>query len=135
VINQKKADPERAAALIKEIDAQKLKLQDAPAEADRYSGGLVQAMALMTVVTITNTIASLEQQHTTAKYGLAVPSAASAVAAAQRTTASSTTATRAASKNDPKGAVEKPNDCLKIDTFDSSVLQTNDTYTELASKV
>jgi hypothetical protein len=73
VVQATKDDPIRAAQLAAEIEAQKVKLAQAKAESDRYSGGLVQAISLVSVATVGNTVAMLEQQHLMAKYGLALP--------------------------------------------------------------
>jgi len=73
VVQATKDDPIRAAQLTAEIEAQKAKLAQAKAEADRYSGGLLQGLSLMSVATVGNTIAMLEQQYLLAKYGLALP--------------------------------------------------------------
>ncbi|MGB8957952.1 MAG: hypothetical protein WCC00_02950 [Candidatus Aminicenantales bacterium] len=134
VVNRVETDPARAAELAREIEGQKTKVTEARAEADRYSGGLVQAMAETSVATARNTLAMLEQQYFIAKYGLAMPSAPSGTATATKTetktvAASSTAAAPAASSR--LGAES----CLKIETFDSSVLSTNDVFTELAWKV
>lgn len=138
-------DPTKAGELAEQIDAQRAEVSKARAEADRYSGGLVRAMAETTVATSQNTLAMLEQQYFVAKYGLAIPSAsaakelpaereqAPASAANEETTATPAiheTATPAASSPGGHGAA----DCLKIQTYDSSILSTNDVFTELAWK-
>lgn len=68
-----KPDPARAAELVKEIDTQTAALAAAQAEADKYSGGLVHAMALSTVATNAQTLAMLRQSYVIAKFGLASP--------------------------------------------------------------
>ena len=73
VVQAVRDDPIRAAQLATEIEAQKVKLAQAKAEADRYSGGLMQAMSLVSAATVANTVAVLEQQHLVAKYGLGLP--------------------------------------------------------------
>jgi len=135
IVNASKTDPTRAAELAKEIESQKAKIAEARAEADRYSGGLVQAMAETAVATSRNTLAMLEQQYFIAKYGLAMPPAPSETAPATQTGSKIGSASSAATP-----AVDAPNrqgagDCLKIETFDSSILSTNDVFTELAWKV
>ena len=131
VVNVSKADPARAAELSKDIEAQKVKVADARREADRYSGGLVQAMAETTYNTAGNTLAMLEQQYFIAKYGMAAPNPPPAVSGVSGSTAITSPKTAAPLS----GAASKPRDCLKIATFDSSVLSTNSVYTELAWKV
>jgi hypothetical protein len=73
VTHSTEEDPIRAAQLAAEMEAQTAKLVQARAEANRYSGGLIQAMSLMQAATMANTIAMLEQNHLIAKYGLAAP--------------------------------------------------------------
>ncbi|MGH9363797.1 MAG: hypothetical protein ACRD1B_00830, partial [Thermoanaerobaculia bacterium] len=80
VVNTTKPDPDRAAELAKEIEAQKQKVAEARREADRYAGGLVQALSETTVATARNTLAMLEQQYVVAKYGLTLPTPPSAAA-------------------------------------------------------
>jgi hypothetical protein len=134
VANATKTDSIKAAELAKEIESQKAKVAEARAEADRYSGGLVQAMSETSVATARNTLAMLEQQYFIAKYGLAMPTAASGTASALKTEAKATAVSSAA----PAPAVpsrQGAEGCLKIEAFDSSVLDANDTFTELAWKV
>jgi hypothetical protein len=68
-----KPDPERAAELEKEIATQSAALAAAEAEASKYSGGLIHAMALSTVATHAQSLAMLRQSYVAAKFGLAVP--------------------------------------------------------------
>lgn len=135
VVNTAKPDPARAAELAREIESQRAKVAEARAEADRYSGGLVQAMAETSVATARSTLAMLEQQYFTAKYGLALPSLAPSAAGTPPTADKGASATRPARQGslpqEKAGAAE----CLKIQAFDSSVLSTNDVFTELAWKV
>ena len=58
------------AAVEQEIATTRAKLQEAVAEADRYSGGLLQAMSLSTVATTRNSLAMLEQRRLALKYSL-----------------------------------------------------------------
>jgi hypothetical protein len=97
-------------------------------------------MAETAVATNRNTLAMLEQQYFIAKYGLAVPIVAAAlpVPTVTGSTVTSTAGPAAAGSAAPaSGAGTRPSaaDCLRIDTFDSSVLSTNDVFTELAWKV
>jgi hypothetical protein len=135
VVNATKPDPTRATELAKEIESQRAKVEEARAEADRYSGGLVQAMAETAVATNRNTLAMLEQQYFVAKYGLAIPAVAAAQPAPTETGPKTTSAPSSAAPL--TGARSRPGagECLKIETFDSSVLSTNDVFTELAWKV
>jgi hypothetical protein len=67
-----KPDPERAAQLDAEIQAKQRDLDNAKAEAAKYSGGLVKAMKLSSVATIEQTLALLSQEYLRSKYGLAL---------------------------------------------------------------
>jgi hypothetical protein len=61
-----------------------------------------------------------------------------AFASPLKSTATSSAATnglRAAAAPSTPAVAAKPNNCLKIDTFDSSVLSSNDIFTELAWKI
>lgn len=71
------ADPKRSSDLLAEIREQEADLLRAREEAAKYSGGLVHAMALSTVATRAQTIATLKHAQLVAKYGLAnvVPAA------------------------------------------------------------
>lgn len=129
VVNSSKPDPARADELLAEIDAQQKKVAEARREADRYTGGLVKALSESTAATATNSLAMLEQQYFIAKYGLAVPSVSQGAAAAAAAPGS-----RRASAPSPGPTGSKGSECLKIDTFDSSVLSSNDVFTELAWK-
>ncbi len=137
VVNVAKSDPTKAADLAKEIEAQKVKVAEAKAESDKYAGGLVKALAETNVTTARNTLTMLEQQYFVAKYGLVmpIPSASGASgedtgAGKQSTTTGNTIPIAPASSKEPKAG-----ECLKIKTFDSSVLSSNNVYTELAWKV
>lgn len=134
VVNVTKPDPARADALLKEIETQKVKVAQARTEAARYSGGLVQAMAAASAATTQNTLALLEQQYYVAKYGMAVPTAASdATVAAQEKSEAVAAANTASEANTPEHS-DNPKECLKFEGLDSSVLSSNDVFTELAWK-
>lgn len=135
VVNATKPDPTRAAELAKEIESQGAKVAEARAEADRYAGGLVQAMAETAVATNRNTLAMLEQQYFIAKYGLAMPSASAQGSEAAETKSKSRSASSAAAPTAGASSQQGAGGCLKIETFDSSILSSNDVFTELAWKV
>lgn len=67
-----KADAERAGQLEAELGKQEVKVSEAEAKANLYSGGLVGAMAVMGAATERNSLAMLRQQYLIAKYGLAL---------------------------------------------------------------
>lgn len=135
VVNITKPDPLRAAELEKEVESQRAKVADARAEADRYSGGLVQAMAEAAVATSRSTLAMLEQQYVIAKYGLAMPSVpAQGRAGAEKQSKTTSTSTQVPPAGAPSSQQNR-GDCLEIATFDSSILSANDVFTELAWKV
>ena len=117
-------DPELAANLLVEIEDQRTKISEAEQEAARYSGGLVQAMALSAVATQRNTLAMLEHKYFSAEYGLAAPMPTASPEAG------------VASGAAPEAPASNPAaDCLKIEDFDSSVLDRNVVYVELAWRV
>lgn len=124
VVSGSEPDSELASRLLVEIESERSKLAEAEQEAARYSGGLVQAMALSAVATQRNTLAMLEQRYFTAEYGLATP-----VPTASTTASAGGAAAPAPPANNPAA------DCLKIEDFDSSVLDRNDTFVELAWRV
>lgn len=67
-----KPDPAIAASLESEAATQKLKIEQARADADRYSGGLIKAQKESTIATMESTLAMIEQRALTTKYGLAL---------------------------------------------------------------
>lgn len=117
-------DHELAANILAEIEDQRTKITEAEQEATRYSGGLVLAMSLSAVATQRNTLAMLEQRYFAAKYGLATP-----MPTASPEAGISSGATPAAPASNPTA------DCLDIEDFDSSVLDRNNTFVELAWRV
>jgi len=133
VVNVTKADPAKADELVKEIAAQEQKVAEARREADRYSGGLIQAISESTVATNKQTLAMLEQQYFIAKYGMALlpPTDLEQSGTSNTVTAAAPVSTRTAAVRPPS----KADQCLKIDSsYDSSVLSSNTVYTELAWK-
>lgn len=66
------ADPERAKSLESEMARQEKQVSEAESKAVG-AGGLVGAMAQMSVATESNTLSLLRQQYLVAKYGLALP--------------------------------------------------------------
>lgn len=56
-----------------DIASAKIKLQADQTEADRYSGGLLQSMALMAAATDRTTLSQLYLAYYAKKYGLALP--------------------------------------------------------------
>ncbi len=118
-------DHELAATLLAEIENQRTKVAEAEKEAARYAGGLVRAMALSAVATQRNTLAMLEQRYFSAEYGLATPP----MPAASPEAGNVSGATPAAPVSNPAA------DCLDIEDFDSSVLDSNSVFVELAWRV
>lgn len=66
-----KPDVVLAASLESEAAAQKLRIEQARVDADRYTGGLIKATRESTIATMESTLAMLEQRALMAKYGLA----------------------------------------------------------------
>lgn len=85
-------DAARASVLDLLIQAKKAELVTARADADRYSGGLVAALKQTTVATVEQTIATLELEFLTAKYGLAVPAVGATATGTTRPTDSPSSA-------------------------------------------
>jgi hypothetical protein len=71
-------DPELAASLAPEIEAQQRVLDAERAEAARFSGGLVHALKLSAAATQEQSLSMLRQRYLIARYGLHVPPAAAA---------------------------------------------------------
>lgn len=129
VVKQATTDSGRAKALAAEIEVQRAKLAEARAESERYSGGLIKALAETTVATAANTVAMLEQGRLMAEYGLALPGVP--LAEAERPSEAIRPQAQPVTPPSPRPSVA---DCLKIETFDSSVLSSNNTFTEVAWK-
>lgn len=70
VIPATKVDPALAATLEGEIAAQRLRIEQARIEADKYTGGLIKATRENTIATMESTVAMIERKALTAKYGL-----------------------------------------------------------------
>ena len=135
-------NPVQAAAIAKEIVAQTSKVTEAEAESARYEGGMVKALAEMAVATQRSSLAMLQQQYLVAQYGIAVPVAAlkappqaaieSATGAGEPASVPTEASSPAAASG---GSTTQPNNtCVKIGTYDSSVLSSNDSFVELAWK-
>ncbi len=71
-----KPDPAVVVSLDGEASAQRLKIEQARVDSDRYSGGLIKAQKESTIATMENTLAMLEQKALISKYGLGLPTAA-----------------------------------------------------------
>lgn len=92
-------DEARATRLSEEIAKEEVKLATAEKEASKYSGGLLQVMALTTAATSQQTLAMLRQQMLVAKYGLALPKAGASAKMESKT--SDAPPPSAAPKSDP----------------------------------
>jgi hypothetical protein len=134
-VNGTTPDPARAAAIEREIEAQKVKLAEAQVEADRYSGGLVRGVAETSVATIRTTLALLDQQYLIVHYGIATPISVSSGRDSEKSESSASEQTTRTADSAGENQSNRDEKCLKVKTFDSSVLSTNDVYTELAWKV
>ena len=121
VVNASDPDPERAAELLEDILAQRRRVDEARRRAEKYSGGLVRAMAQSTAATASNTLAMLEQQYFAAKYGIPIALPAGP--------------TRSVPSAPTPAVGENPEKCLEITDFGSSVVSSNPVYSELAWKV
>lgn len=92
-------DEAKAAQVSDEITKEEAKLADAQKEVAKYSGGLLQVMAMTTVATEQQTLAMLRQQMLSAKFGLAIPKVEAASSSASTSTPASAPAPTA--KPDP----------------------------------
>jgi hypothetical protein len=115
-----------------EIAANAIKIREQEAEAARYTGGLTQAMSLATLATLRQTQAMLEQKQLSLKFGL--PQYVGFMDA-NRAAAPATPPAASVPVAHPALNMTPSQTCLKIQTFDSSVLSTNNVYMELAWKV
>jgi hypothetical protein len=129
-----KPNPARAAELASEIEKESVKLREAQAQSDRYSGGLVKAVDEMSVATLKGTIAMLDQQYLVAKFGIAVPTLGSTARVAASTSPPETTSAPAPTPASSDEA-ETPQQCIKLASYDSSILSSNSVFVELAWKV
>lgn len=76
------ADDKTLDAIEKDLEKARTKLQSDEAEADRYSGGMIQAMALMAAATDRTALSQLGMAYYAKKYGFAMPTGAGAVGGA-----------------------------------------------------
>jgi hypothetical protein len=113
-----------------EIASTRLKIDQQELEVSRHGGGLIQAMSLATLETMRQTVAMLEQRRTTLKYAL--PQTVPDGGISRRAALSSATPAQSVPPDDGRASAAA---CLKIQTVDSSVLSTNNVFTELAWKV
>jgi hypothetical protein len=74
----------------------------------------------------------LEQQYAVAKFGLAMPTATGSAPVQEK--AGTVAAANAPSAPTASEPADNPKDCLKFEGLDSSVLSSNDVFTELAWK-
>ncbi len=77
VVQVANPDEARASKLEQEFQTQLALVQQARADAARYTGGVVHSLKLSTVATHELTLANLRQQLLSAKYGLVLPTAES----------------------------------------------------------
>lgn len=121
------SDSQKLAEVESEMGSTRSKISQQQLEVARYSGGLTYALSLSTLETLRQTLALLEQRRVILKYG------AEQLQAAIPTGRGATTSGAVPVAEGNRG----PNaaGCLKIQSFDSSVLSTNNVFTELAWKV
>ena len=80
------ADDTTLTNIEKDLEKLKAKLHSDEEKADRYSGGLIQSMALMAAATDRTTLSQLCMIYYARKYGLAIPASAGAPREAPRGT-------------------------------------------------
>ncbi len=113
-----KPDPQRAKQLEAELTEQEIKVSEADAKANLYSGGLIGVMAVMGAATESNTLAMLRQQYLIAKHGLASPlqNPSTYIASAQRAEATPTDAV-------PGPADEDADEVLREQILEATLLR------------
>ena len=112
------------AAVIREIESIRRDIQRQQAEADKYSGGLVQAMALATVNTSRQTLAMLEQKRLALEFGL--PQYVAFISDAARP---------ASAVADPGPTIKEPAKLVEIVSVDARVTERNDSWWKYAWKL
>ena len=127
-----KSNSSREAEILADLVAAKEELAVAEAEADRYTGGLVQALALTTVMTHRQTVAMLTQAALAARYGLAVPEVESDAIKPNSADGKLESTTSNPATTDLK--MESASECLRVVDFGSSLLDRNDTFARVAWK-
>jgi hypothetical protein len=123
------APPADAAVQASAVEAEIAKLETTiakqQAEADRYSGGLVQALSLSTVATSRQTLAMLRQKYLALKFGL------------PQFIGFSTTTPETAGRSSSPGATPtptspRPQDLFEIVNVDSRVTESNTSWSRFA---
>jgi len=123
-------DTVRARSLLREIGDLTADIEDSRREANRYSGGLVHAMAMSTVATQEQTLAMLEQAYLSSKYGLSFAIAP----ASEGTMASLPVESHAPVASRPTSSPE-PAKTFEIIDVDSRVTESNSTWSKFAWKL
>lgn len=111
------------ASVEEEIRALKAKILLEQAEADRYSGGLVQAMSLATVATSRQTLAMLEQKRLALAFGLP-----QYIGFATSTGAAPATPAAPRPAQQPTAPARPPEATFEIVSIDYRVTERNDTF-------
>jgi len=104
--------------------------EDALRESEKYSGGLLQVLALSTAATSKQTIAMLKLQRIGAKYGIFVPEIESGILSPSHSTHGSAT-----TRPELGGIDSKPKPKLEILSIDGKVTETNQVWWKYAWKV
>lgn len=114
-----------------ELEDMKAKIGAAEVEAAKYSGGLIQAMALSTVATLRQSQAMLEQKRLSLKYGL--PQFIGFAESNKAASGSSLAATEPPPSVSPVEPQAEKN--WEIVSVDSKVTESNDTWWKYAWKL
>jgi hypothetical protein len=127
--------PTDLAGVESEIAATKASIEKQQAEAEKYSGGIVLAMALSTLATSRQTLAMLEQKRLAIKYGMP-----QFIGFAETIAASGSASTTPPRANAPKiapaaGDPLKPSGLFEIVDIDSRVTESNETWSKFAWKL
>ena len=126
-------DAGREAEIAQDLLAAMDELGAAEAEAARYSGGLVHALALTNVMTQRQTVAMLHQAAIAARYGLTVPKIDATTL--QRTERVRPQQPRSSEKPPDSPKMVAARDCLKVAEYGSRLLDYNEVFAKVAWKV
>ncbi len=128
VVQAIEADPARAAQVEARIEAQRIRLATAQAEANLYTGGLIKSLKMTTAATEELALAQLYQSKLQAELGLFYPAAtASNVEPSSLSGAAGKAATVETSTKD-----EMPGPAVTIVDINTRVTESNSTWSKFA---
>jgi|GEM_PF-3881949 len=128
VVQAIEADPARAAQIEARIDAQRIRLATAQAEANLYSGGLIKSLKMTTAATEELALAQLYQSKLQAELGLFYPAA---TVSNVEPSALSGAVGKAATVETPTKD-ERPGPSVTIVEINTRVTESNSTWSKFA---